>query len=223
MALVVSQTPVNQKKVADLLATLRLNMEQQLTVETRVVHLSKSLAKQLRGDGHFSHTCNSDEQAGTRVTFLGDEQLTELMAGLSANRWSEVSLEPATTVHNGHEVTVSQRGVDAGIVPMLSADRRFVQLNVKLALAAKKPCETIKFADNLSVVVPVEGTAAFDMGGNKFLFVTARLAPNTANTAAANLEKEFPSTRVLIAWPKTQRENVEKQPLPLGEILRIPR
>jgi type II secretory pathway component GspD/PulD (secretin) len=166
MALVVNQPPDIQEQIAELLAALRRLQDAEVAVEIRFISVSDALMERLGkvslahvGDGAGS-------QAAPQVTFLDDKQLAQLMEGVQSDMRSNVMQAPKLTLMNGQAsvIRVMEKkyfvtgvatthdadgnivfipkneahdlGMETSVQPAISADRRYVQLHLKVNQAA---------------------------------------------------------------------------------------
>jgi type II secretory pathway component GspD/PulD (secretin) len=166
MSLVVSQTPDVQEQVADLLAALRRLQDAEVAVEVRFISVSDSLVERLGTLPPTQAGNAADGPAAPHVTFLDNKQLGQLMEGIQGDMRSNVMQAPKLTVANGQAgvIRVMDRkyfvtglttthdadgnvcfipkneahdlGLETSVQPTISADRRSVQLHLKVQHAA---------------------------------------------------------------------------------------
>jgi general secretion pathway protein D len=202
MALVVRQTPVNQQKVADLLTSLRRLQDVEVSVEVRFVSVSPDLAKIFMNLADFQTLNACDPRGAVQVAFMNDRQRGGWMQMLQHDRATNTMQVPKITVFNGQSgcikivdelefldsIDVSSSmpgcvparapeevGLRVDVLPVVSADRRYVRLHLDLAYSTYIPAVAAKSAPTLTsaiqklalakvLVIPDGGTFACRVG-----------------------------------------------------------
>jgi type II secretory pathway component GspD/PulD (secretin) len=166
MALVVNQTPDVQEQIAEMLAALRRLQDAEVAVEIRYVSVSENLVERLGTLPPAEAGNAADGPAAPHVTFLDDKQLVQLMEGIQGDTRSNVMQAPKLTVANGQAGVIRvmdkkyfvtglttthdadgnicfipkneahDLGMETSVQPTISADRRSVQLHLKVHHAA---------------------------------------------------------------------------------------
>jgi type II secretory pathway component GspD/PulD (secretin) len=162
MALVLKQTPAVQEQVAELLAALRRLQDEEVAVEIRFISVSDNLMQRLATLSPANTGSGTDSPAAPHVTFLDDKQLVQLMEGVQGDMRSNVMQSPKVTMMNGQSsvIRVMEKkyfvtglttthdadgnivfipkneahdiGLETTVQPAISADRRHVQLHLKV-------------------------------------------------------------------------------------------
>jgi len=157
MSLVINQTPDVQKQVCELLNTLRRQQDVEVALEVKVVTISEDYCEQI--GVNFDRDTTQKDQLGLK--FLDDKQVRMLMQAAQGDSRTNVMQAPKMTLLDGQagtfNVTEAQNfvtGVEMvrsrGLVtfspkvepittgfcmtaqPVVSADRRFVQVALKI-------------------------------------------------------------------------------------------
>jgi general secretion pathway protein D len=161
LGLVVYQTQDVQEQVGDLLAALRRLQDLEVAVEVRLVSVSEAFCERLGTD--VGVHLGTAESAGQDAAFLDEGQLRQLLQAAQEDRQSSALQSPRLTVFNGQKANVDlttkrfyvtdlkavregdqtvvvprNKAFDTGfrfsVRPVMSADRRFVQLNFAASL-----------------------------------------------------------------------------------------
>jgi type II secretory pathway component GspD/PulD (secretin) len=162
MALVVNQTPDVQEQVADLLAALRRQQDQEVALEIRLISVSDSVMERLGTLPRPEVESPADGSPAPRVTFLDDKQVYRFMEVVQEDQRSNVMQAPKLTVANGQAsgVRVMEQhyfvtglnatttpdgdvcfiprneahptGLELSVQPTISADHRSVQVQLKM-------------------------------------------------------------------------------------------
>ncbi len=167
MSLVVRQVPAIHEKVQDLLTTLRRLQDQEVALEVRLVAVA---------DDFLEQTGLSPNE-----TFLNDRQVYHLLESAQGDARTNVLQAPKLTVFNGQSATVNitntqyfltgvewvasekqttirpkneptTTGIRMTTQPVVSADRRFVQVYLKI-----DQTELASAVPQVSVSLPVAG------------------------------------------------------------------
>ncbi len=157
MSLVINQTADVQGQVQDLLAALRRQQDVEVALEVRVVTISEDFFEQI--GANFERDTTQKDHLG--LQFLDDKQVHQLMQAAQGDSRTSVMQAPKMTLLNGQSGTINVTdaqnfltGVDVvrsrGLVtfnpkietittgfrmtaqPVVSADRRFVQVSLKI-------------------------------------------------------------------------------------------
>jgi type II secretory pathway component GspD/PulD (secretin) len=167
MALVVFQTANIQEEIADLLCSLRRLQDVEVAVETRIYSLPPSLLKNICGE--FQKV--RGERFGLK--FLSDAELKKLAETVQADQRGGIMQAPKMTMFNGQTAMVNvtdfeklatemeirqvgekivaetvrenfATGLKLGLQPVVSADRRYVNLTVNANVSElNKPSEVL--------------------------------------------------------------------------------
>jgi type II secretory pathway component GspD/PulD (secretin) len=158
MALVVRQSPAVQAQVVDLLKALRRLQDVEVAIELRLVQMSPELAAEFRAKGGFERQGAESGKNALAASF-SDKELYPWMRLFQADPATQIMMTPKLTVFNGQHshmavletqsyvteykvardgdrlavVPQTQKiavGVKCGLLPTVSADRRFVRLMV---------------------------------------------------------------------------------------------
>jgi type II secretory pathway component GspD/PulD (secretin) len=151
MSLVINQSAAVHEQIADLLAALRRMQDLEVALEVRFVTVAEDCLERLG-------VAREDKDG---VTFLNDKQLALLMESVQGDRRTSIMQAPKVTLFNGQAGTVNATDtqhyltgldvttVDGKVVlhpknepattgfrmtarPVVSADRRFVQVGLKV-------------------------------------------------------------------------------------------
>jgi hypothetical protein len=158
MALVINQTPDVQDQIADLLAALRRLHDMEVSVEVRFVTITKEMLADLQQKGLLGEQDKKKHSHGN-VTFLDDGGVMRFMEAIQGDMHTNVMQAPKMTMFNGQNATFNATdeqffvtgleiahcddhieyrpktetiplGVRMSLRPVVSADRRFVQLHL---------------------------------------------------------------------------------------------
>jgi general secretion pathway protein D len=194
-ALVVNQTQVNHDKIVDFLVALRRSQEVEVVVETRILSMSPATAKTFTLIAGYSAENGGGSIALDGVAFLNERQVKGWMDMLQGDRELNVLKMPKATVDSGQQFELNvgdeviiptlasdargARGVDGQetvfvgnrgkFLPVVSADRHFVRLNIDWTSAAmvwKRDLhgDIVKLTLNKQVVLPSGGTVVCSLG-----------------------------------------------------------
>jgi hypothetical protein len=161
MALIVNQTPAVHKQVRHLLESLRKLQDVEVALEVRFVSVSEPVFERLGTD--FNNKPDAKPATlPPGPTFLDDKQLRNFLEAVQGDQRSNVMQAPKLTVANGQSATLDisdvryyvtgvdtvrkngqtmlvpknepkKTGLQMSVRPAVSADRRYVQLNLKVA------------------------------------------------------------------------------------------
>jgi type II secretory pathway component GspD/PulD (secretin) len=145
LSLVVTQTPAAQREVAALLETLRHAQEVTVSLEVRVVSVSEQTFERIGVD----FEPKKFDQNGLRV----------VLEAAQGDRRTTIMQAPKVTCLDRQRVNfrLAEDGarVALGVTPTVSADRRFVRLNVRLSRdGAEDQKVKAVLAEGCSVVLP---------------------------------------------------------------------
>src|SRR5262249_46288987 len=166
LALVINQTQEVQEQIAELLRALRRLQDVEVAVEARVLRLSESFWERLPADLGLKFTEGDGKAAPT--AFLSNAQLARFLEAAQQDQRTSVMQAPKLTMFNGQSATINatqqqhyvtglslswdgaqivatpkNEAIDTGfkmeVQPVVSADRRFVQLKLAASLAEVAP------------------------------------------------------------------------------------
>jgi len=161
MALIINQTPVVHEQIAALLNSLRRPQDVQVAAEVRVLTVADGVFERLGVEMGKDCWIN----AGSRVAFLSDRQVSQLLEAAQGDCRTNVLQAPKVTMFNGQRVQIAQTseqffvtgmnvvpgskhivycprqekittGLRLALQPTVSADRRYVHLEVELELTS---------------------------------------------------------------------------------------
>jgi Flp pilus assembly secretin CpaC len=148
MSLIVTQTPAAQREVAALLETLRRAQDVTVSLEVRVVSVSEQTFERIGVD--------FEPKKGA---FLDEAAAGQTLRTVQTDRLANVMQAPKVTCLDKQRVnfrlTEDGTHVALSVTPTLSADRRFVRLNVRLRRDGADD-EKVKavLSDGCSVALP---------------------------------------------------------------------
>jgi type II secretory pathway component GspD/PulD (secretin) len=173
MSLVVNQTADVQEQVADVLSSLRRQQDLEVAVEVRILTVSDAVFEKIAPD--CTNKGKGDEGTPSRLKMLRDGDVSSLLEAVQGDRRTNVMQAPKITLFNGQQstlravdqqtfvtgvqTTVSERdqavfipktetiplGFQMALRPAVSADRRYVQLDLKAELSALESDEVPLF------------------------------------------------------------------------------
>ena len=140
LSLDINQTQANHKQIIDLLLGLRRLQEVEVAVQTSIVALSPAMAQSFENLAGFEVQSGSEPRLSGRSAFLNDRQVANWMRIFQMQPSTDVMQAPKITVFNGQgaglnvgdEVDGVPIGLFAKILPVVSADRKLVRLNIDL-------------------------------------------------------------------------------------------
>jgi hypothetical protein len=182
MSLCINQTPHVQDQIADLLAALRRLQDMEVAIEVRLLTISEEVYRNVDWGGQAVVT-TEDKPA---TAFLSDKQVSRLLETAQADQRTNVMQAPKLTAFNGQiadvrctndetfvtgaeiisqdgqivykpKTEVIPLGLEMRLQPTISADRRFVQLHLKLKQAWLASAE-VALAPISTQVQPVDVT-----------------------------------------------------------------
>jgi hypothetical protein len=149
LALVVTQSAANQRRVAELLESLRKLQDVEVAVEIRMVTVSPEVAKAFKSLAGFQTQHASDPRRAIEAAFLNDEQRLSWFQLFQCDRATNVMQAPKLTLFNAQNACLQigddcmatcnplamGSGLRANVLPVISADRRSVRLHLDVAVA----------------------------------------------------------------------------------------
>jgi hypothetical protein len=240
-SIVVNQTVDVQEQVADLLAALRRLHDMEVAVEVRLVYTSEALLEKLERKFQFSCEGPTDGKAPP-TCFLDDAQVRWLMETAQGDRLVSIMKAPRMTLDNGQRgvlditenyplttgfklveedgkpwIMPNQENTRVGffcaVQPAISADRRFVTIDVEMKQTGKGAFSLIPVTLDLPVG---EGT---NQDANVRKFIMALQRPQFSTVAVTSKAAVRDGGTVLMYAGKLVRETrTEFGPPVLSEI-----
>jgi hypothetical protein len=172
MSLVINQTAGVQEQVANMLTALRRQQDLEVAVEVRVLTVSDAVFEKIAPECTVKE--KGDEDTPFRLKMLSDGDVVSLLETAQGDRRTNVMQAPKITLFNGQQSTlravdqqtfitgvqtVSEHGqpvfvpktetiplgFQMALRPAVSADRRYVQLDLKAELSALESDEVPLF------------------------------------------------------------------------------
>ncbi len=159
MALVVHQTPAVHAEVAELLASLRRMQDVQVALEVRFVTVSDDFCE--RVGVNSAAPCLGCASGPNPGRFLNDKQVHHLLEAAQGDRRTNVMQAPKMTLINAQTGTISLPEFRLTAQPVVSADRRFVRVFLKV-----DPTEA---SDRQAKLTALQSTVAIPDGGTVLL------------------------------------------------------
>jgi hypothetical protein len=186
MALVIKQTPANQKKVAELLSSLRDLQNLEVSLDMALVCVTPDVAQSFMKAADFKELNASARGRSVQATFMNQRQRTGWLEMFQGFRTTETMQAPRITVFNGQSGSLNvmdelefldsididsipssgagpepiEQGLRADVLPVVSADRQHVRLHVNLFYGSK--CNQLRL--DQVVVIPHGGTFVCHLG-----------------------------------------------------------
>jgi type II secretory pathway component GspD/PulD (secretin) len=159
--LVVNQTPDIQEQVADLLAALRRLQSVQVALEIRIISTSDDAPERIGVDFNAPPPPQPRKSANG-VNFLNTTQVVRMLEAVQGDKRANIMQAPKMTMLSGQTGTICTPGYRMTARPIVSADRKFVQLALNVDLtdtdeaAPKSKPATTSF--NNTLTIPDGGT-----------------------------------------------------------------
>jgi type II secretory pathway component GspD/PulD (secretin) len=190
MSLVVSQTPAVQERVAHLLAALRREQDVQVALEVRIVTVSEDFLERVGVSMDAQPARSGDAEPRQKASGpqpLDDRQAASLLEAVQGDQRANVMQAPKLMMFNGQVGTVHTDGFRMTARPIVSADRRYVQVSLNVEL--NDPGATGNQPAPQAKTMTIENTVSVPDGGTVLLGGLKRLTETRTETSPPVLGK----------------------------------